>query len=93
VLDNLSSLAGHRTGEPDPWPKVQPFLLSLRRHMAVLVVHHTNKSGALRGSAQHEDVLDLVIALRRPPDYKPQQGACIELHIEKARSRAGHGSS
>jgi hypothetical protein len=35
---------------------VQPFLLRLRRHMAVLIVHHTNKSGTLRGSAQHEDV-------------------------------------
>ena len=55
------SLAGHRTGEANPWPKVQPFLLRLRRPMAVLVVHHTNKSGILRGSAQHEDALDLVI--------------------------------
>lgn len=90
VLDNLSSLAGHRTGDADPWPKVQPFLLSLRRRMAVLVVHHTNKSGTLRGSAQHEDVLDLVIALRRPPDYKTPQGARFELHIEKARALAGH---
>ncbi len=90
VLDNLSSLAGHLTGEADPWPKVQPFLLSLRRHMAMLIVHHTNKSGTLRGSAQHEDVLDLVIALRRPPDYKTPQGARFELHIEKARALAGH---
>jgi len=55
----------------------------------VLVVHHTNKRGALRGSAQHEDVLDLVLALRRPLDYAPRQGAHFELHVEKARSLAG----
>jgi hypothetical protein len=89
VLDNLSSLAGHRTGDPDPWPKLQPFLLRLRGRMAVLVVHHTNKRGALRGSAQHEDVLDLVLALRRPLDYAPRQGAHFELHVEKARTLAG----
>jgi putative DNA primase/helicase len=65
---------------------VQPFLLGLRRRTAVLVVHHTNKHGSLRGSAQHEDVLDL----RRPTDYKPQQGARFELHIEKARALSGH---
>lgn len=48
------------------------------------------RAAPLRGSAQHEDVLDLVIALRRPPDYKPPQGARFELHIEKARALAGH---
>ena len=89
MLDNLSSLAGHRTGDSDPWPKLQPFLLRLRRRTAVLVVHHTNKRGALRGSAQHEDVLDLVLALRRPRDYAPRQGAHFELHVEKARAVAG----
>jgi AAA domain-containing protein len=89
VLDNLSSLAGHRTGDADPWPKLQRFLLRLRGRMAVLVVHHTNKRGALRGSAQHEDVLDLVLALHRPRDYAPRQGAHFELHVEKARALAG----
>lgn len=89
VLDNLSSLAGHRTGDPDPWPKLQRFLLHLRGRMAVLVVHHPNKRGALRGSAQHEDVLDLVLALRRPLDYAPRHGAHFELHVEKARTVAG----
>jgi hypothetical protein len=67
---------------------VQPFLLRLRQRTAVLVVHRTNKPGALLGSAQHEDVLGL--ALRRPPNYKAQQGARFELHIEKARALAGH---
>jgi len=89
VLDNLSSLAGFRTADADPWPKLQPFLLRLRRQTAVLVLHHTNKRGVLRGSAQHEDVLDLVLALRRPAAYAPRQGARFELHVEKARALAG----
>jgi hypothetical protein len=28
-----------------------------------------------------------VIALRRPEDYSPEQGACFEVHFEKLRNR------
>jgi hypothetical protein len=69
---------------------VPPFLVRLRKRSAVLLFHHTDKSGTLRGSAQHKAVLDLVLALRRPPDYATPQGAPFELHIEKARALAGH---
>jgi putative DNA primase/helicase len=31
--------------------------------------------------------LDTVIALRRPEDYSPEQGARFELHYEKLRNR------
>jgi putative DNA primase/helicase len=31
--------------------------------------------------------LDTVIALRRPEDYSPQQGARFEVHFEKLRNR------
>jgi AAA domain len=90
VLDNLSSLAGFRSGDPDPWLKLQRFLLTLRRTgIAVLIVHHANKRGGQRGSSHREDLLDLVLALRRPTDYEPSQGARFELHVEKARGLAG----
>jgi len=34
-------------------------------------------------------VLDLVMALRRPSDYEPRDGARFELHFEKARGLFG----
>ena len=90
VLDNLSSLAGFHTNDPDPWLKMQRFFLMLRRcGTAVIIVHHANKQGGQRGSSQKEDVLDLVLALRQPPDYTQSQGARFELHVEKARGLCG----
>jgi hypothetical protein len=38
-----------------------------------------------RGTSRREDALDTVIALRRPADYSPEEGARFEVHIEKAR--------
>src|SRR5207245_1837650 len=73
VLDNLSSLVGVKTGDPDAWAELQRFLMIQRRHgRAMLVVHHANKQGGQRGTSRREDVLDLVMALRRPADYQPQ---------------------
>jgi hypothetical protein len=40
------------------------------------------------GSSRREDVLDTVIGLRRPDDYRPEDGARVEVHLEKARSFA-----
>jgi len=57
--------------------------------MSVLAVHHSNKSGGQRGTSSREDVLDTVIALRRPSDYRVEQGARFEIHLEKARGIVG----
>jgi len=86
VLDTLSSLVGLRSGEAERWSRVQRFLLhQRRRRRAVLLVHHANRKGAMRGSTRREDLLDLVIALRRPDDGPPAGGARFEVHFEKAR--------
>jgi RecA-family ATPase len=90
VIDNLSSLAGHHSNDPDPWLKMQRFCLMLRRcGVAVIIVHHANKQGRQRGSSQKEDVLDLVLALRQPADYSQSEGVRFELHVEKARGLCG----
>ena len=90
VLDNLSSLVGFSRNDPDPWMAMQRFLTAMRRSgVAVLVVHHANKDGHQRGTSRREDVLDLVLAIRRPADYQPEQGARFELHFEKARGLLG----
>jgi hypothetical protein len=89
VIDNLASLAGFR-GNPDPWRHLQRFLMMMRRlETAVLVVHHANKQGLQRGTSRREDLVDLVMAIRRPADYRQSDGARFELHFEKARSLYG----
>lgn len=91
VLDNLSSLAsGMRENEADDWSPMQAWLLSLRRKgKSVLLVHHAGKGGQQRGTSRREDVMDTVIALRRPDDYQPEQGARFAVHLEKARGLTG----
>jgi len=94
VLDNLASLVAPRYAPRqaggDLWRAVQRFLLYLRRNgTAVLVVHHADKKGQQRGTSQREDLLDLVLALRRPSDYAPADGARFEIHFEKARGLWG----
>jgi putative DNA primase/helicase len=91
ILDNLSTLC--RTGienEAESWAPVQAWLLALRRRgMTVLLIHHSGKNGLQRGTSRREDVLDVVIGLRRPKDYNPSEGARFELHFEKARGIYG----
>lgn len=91
VLDNLASL--HLVGgesEGDSWLQMQAWLLQLRRcGKSVLIVHHSGKGGQQRGTSRREDVLDTVMALRRPSDYSPAQGARFEVHLEKARGLHG----
>lgn len=91
VLDNLSTLCrGGMENEADGWQMIQDYLLSLRRKgITVIIIHHAGKGGQQRGTSKREDVLDTVIALRRPADYEPTQGARFEMHYEKARGIAG----
>jgi putative DNA primase/helicase len=89
ILDNLSTLCASRSeSASDAWVPMQNWLLSLRRRgVSVLLVHHAGTNGRQRGTSRREDALDTVIALRRPEDYSPEQGARFEIHFEKLRNR------
>ena len=91
LVDNLSTLCRSlKENDADSWTPVQVWALSLRRAgKSALFVHHAGKAGAQRGTSRKEDVLDTVIALRRPPDYLPEQGARFEVHFEKSRGYHG----
>ncbi len=91
IVDNISTLANAgRENEAESWLPLQDWALGLRRRgLSVLFIHHAGKGGAQRGTSRREDVLDTVIALRRPPDYDPRNGAHFELHFEKARHLIG----
>jgi len=89
ILDNLSTLATTTSeSASDAWVPIQNWLLKLRRRgVSVLLVHHAGTNGRQRGTSRREDALDTVIALRRPEDYSPEQGARFEIHFEKLRNR------
>lgn len=91
IVDNLSTLC--RTGkesEGEGWLPVQQWALRQRASgRSVLFIHHAGKNGEQRGTSRREDVLDTVIALKRPGDYTPDKGACFEVHFEKARGLYG----
>lgn len=91
IVDNLSCLL--RTGvenDAESWLPLQSWAL---RHRAagrsLLFIHHAGKGGAQRGTSRREDVLDAVVALRKPSDYLPSEGARFEVHLEKGRAVFG----
>lgn len=91
IVDNLSCLVrGGKENEADSWQPVADWALRMRATgRSVVFIHHAGKGGAQRGTSKREDLLDVVIQLRRPADYEPNEGARFEIHFEKARSLYG----
>jgi hypothetical protein len=91
TVDNLSTICRSvRENEADSWGPVQGWCLKQRAAgRSVVLVHHGGKSGAQRGTSRKEDILDSVIALRRPPDYDASQGARFEVEYTKSRGFYG----
>lgn len=89
VIDNLSTLC--RTGDENnaqDWVPVQNWLLKLRTQgKSVLLVHHAGKGEKItqRGTSKKEDVLDLIIKLRHPVGYIPNEGCKFEMTFPKSR--------
>lgn len=92
IVDNLSCLVrgAGRENDAESWQSVSEWaLLQRQRGRSALFIHHSGKNGQQRGTSKREDLLDVVISLRRPPDYDPASGACFEIHFEKARHLSG----
>jgi hypothetical protein len=92
ILDNLSCLVRRsgRENDAESWQSVQEWALKLRsKGKSILFIHHSGKSLTQRGTSKREDVLDSVLALRRPQNYEGQEGCSIQIHFEKSRGLAG----
>jgi len=91
VIDNLSALC--RTGpenEGESWLPLADWALARRREgRGVVFLHHDGKNGQQRGSSRREDLLNVVIALSRPSDYRKQQGARFVASFKKGRGLRG----
>lgn len=92
VLDNLSCLlrSGAAENDAESWVNVSTWALMHRAaHRSILIVHHAGKNGGQRGTSRREDLLDVVVALKKPSEYSPEDGARFEIHFEKARHLFG----
>lgn len=91
ILDSITTL--FREGEENEasgWSAAQDWLLRLRRlGITVVMMHHSGKSGAQRGTSRREDVLDTVIHLKHSSDFKVGESARFEVEFEKCRGYAG----
>ncbi|MBS0524277.1 MAG: AAA family ATPase [Proteobacteria bacterium] len=93
IIDSLSSLAGGvLQQDTERWHEMRYFLdLQQRSRRAVVMVHHANRDGAMRGISRRADAMDVIMALRRPRDWQSTDGARFELRLEKTRHRSGAG--
>ncbi len=91
ILDNLSSLIhGAKENEAEGWEPVGQWAIKQRAKGRTLIfIHHAGKGGGQRGTSKREDLLDVVIKLQRPTNYRPEQGARFAVQFDKARSLYG----
>jgi putative DNA primase/helicase len=90
ILDNISTLTSVKENDADDWLNIQKWLIKLRqKNISVLLVHHAGKGGDQRGSSRKEDILDTVIALKRPSGYESSEGSKFEVKFEKCRGFSG----
>ena len=92
IVDNLSAWLRSGKGENDEesWRDCASWLLQQRsKGRAVVLIHHAGKGGQQRGTSRREDILDTVIALKKPDDYNAADGMRCEFVFEKARNLDG----
>lgn len=94
IIDNISCLfRSSSENDADSWQEVQEWALDLRRRgKSILFIHHAGKSGAQRGTSKKEDALDVVINLKQPDNYLPEQGAYFEITFDKIRHFSGEAA-
>jgi DnaB-like helicase N terminal domain/AAA domain len=89
ILDNLASLAASGDDkETDEWAEIESWLITLSWHgIATIFVHHAGKSGEQRGTSKREDLVDFVLRLKTPNEYRVEEGLRTEAWITKLRGQ------
>ena len=92
IVDNLSCLArSGRENEAESWASLSEWALRMRSNgKCIIFLHHAGKNGTQRGTSKREDLLDVVIELKRPTDYDSDQGARFVVNFSKARHLTGN---
>ena len=87
IVDNLSAWTSSAREDGTAFAPIKRWLSRLRtKGIAVLLVHHTGKTGSSqRGTSIHEDMLDYSILLRENKANKPKNGTSFLLEHTKLR--------
>ena len=93
IFDNLSSLApGIDENSKMEFDPINRWLLQLRFHkVAIIMTHHTGKTGMQRGTSAHEDHVDVSLMLKRPRDYSEGDGCKFICRVDKDRTFVTEG--
>ena len=81
-----------KTNQQESWAIMQSFILRLRNSgLAVVIVDHSGKGVGLgpRGTSAKTDIMQTVIELETPVDYKDEDGARFNVHFRKHRNFFG----
>jgi len=91
VIDNINALAKGALGsDPESCAQFNAWINALSmRGITVIVLHHASRGGDSFGSSTKEFGLDLIIQLKRPKGYKPEQGTRFIIEFQKARNISG----
>ena len=91
IIDNISTLCNlAKENDADCWREMQDWLLSLRRrNISVLLIDHAGKNGTNRGTSKKQDIMDSIIALKKPEGHKQSEGIRTNITFEKSRSMKG----
>lgn len=91
ILDNIVSLTPQvDENTRKEWDPINQWLLSLRAlDVSVIMIHHTGKSGAQRGTSSREDNIDVSMTLTHPSDYKAEDGVRFDVKYTKTRGFFG----
>lgn len=89
ILDNISTLwPTSQEQQSDRSAILAEWFTDLnQRGVWVIFLHHAGKSGEQRGDSEKEDMLSFVLKLRRPANYKAEEGLRVEVHVEKNRHK------
>ena len=86
IVDNLSAWTSGGREDGTSWATIKNWLIKKRlRRVAVLLIHHTGKNGAQRGTSMHEDLLDYSILLSHLDCSAERQGTRFGIEHTKLR--------
>ncbi len=94
VLDNMSSLApGIDENDKMPFDPVNRWLLEMRfSGVAIVMAHHTGKTGDQRGTSAHEDHVDTALLLGKPNGWSRDMGCTFTVEATKDRDHIVQGA-
>jgi DnaB-like helicase N terminal domain/AAA domain/Homeodomain-like domain len=87
ILDNISTLwSAAQEDQSRQVSILKDWFIDLNmRGITVLVLQHAGKSGDFLGDSAQIHILDSVLKLLHPPDYKKSEGLRVILEIQKNR--------